>query len=90
MRQRFHQRIEKACTTMSEDHLNKEIGLCRKEIERLEKENLKKDRAIFDMKASSSHIRELEVPLSSPRPNSSRSTASSTSTRARSASTRRN
>lgn len=53
--QRFYHRIEKACTTFNNSDVKKEVFLYRKEIERLEKELLKKDKIIFELKESSMH-----------------------------------
>ena len=48
--QRFYHRIEKACTTFSNKDLGKEVTLHRKEIEKLERDGLKKDKTIFELK----------------------------------------
>lgn len=48
---------------MSNNDISKELGLYRKEIERLEKEILKKDKIIFEIKSTTTLNKELEVPI---------------------------
>lgn len=69
-KQRFLTRIEKACTTMSNNDISKELALYRKEIERLEREILKKDKVIFEIKSTNALNKELEVLIPWARPNS--------------------